>query len=170
MFLYTDDNAECLSVSFDTSSVGSLCEGDVVDVTLTNHGTMSAAFSRFKPLIIHSVIRRNVITNLKSFSDIRNDIRKVISETLTWEIRNISYFLAHKHNSKASFDIRKISFWNPILSDMSFGYIRKAFRVCYDASPKGTLKVCDQFQQHHRIIQHFPPPVPHVNRDFSIKE
>ncbi len=34
-------------------------------------------------------IRRGVITNPKIFSDIRNHIRNVISETLTWEIRNI---------------------------------------------------------------------------------
>ena len=53
----------------------------------------------------------------ESFSDIRQDIRNVISETLTWEIRNMQTY------STARFDIRKSFFWNPTqLSDMCFGY------------------------------------------------
>ncbi len=37
-------------------------------------------------------LRRSVITYPKSISDIRNDIRKVISETLTSDIRNMLHF------------------------------------------------------------------------------
>ena len=37
-------------------------------------------------------IRRSAITYPKSLSDVRNDIRKVISETLTSDIRNILHF------------------------------------------------------------------------------
>ncbi len=40
--------------------------------------------------------RRSVITNPKSISDIRNDIQKVISETLTSDIQNILH-LTYKH-------------------------------------------------------------------------
>ena len=41
--------------------------------------------------LAHDRWRRNVMTNPEGFSDIRNDIRNVIYETSTWEIRNISY-------------------------------------------------------------------------------
>ncbi len=41
---------------------------------------------------VEQKLRRSVITNPKRISDIRNDIRKVISETLTSDIRNMLHF------------------------------------------------------------------------------
>ena len=50
-----------------------------------------------------------VITYLKSLSDIRNDIRKVISETLTSDISETFCISDIQTYCTASFDIRKVA-------------------------------------------------------------
>ena len=90
-------------------------------------------------------IRRNVIINPESFSDNRSNIRNVISEILTWEIRNISYF-------------EQTKFWYPkrVLSEILTTFqiclldIRKVFRICYDASNINfSCYILNPFEQKH---------------------
>ncbi len=65
---------------------------------------------------------QSVTTNLKTFSDIRNDIRNVISETLPLEIRNIFRISNIETYSTASVDIvseiRNIFEYSKAFSDM----------------------------------------------------
>ncbi len=76
-------------------------------------------------------VRRSVITNPKSFSDIRNDIRNVISNISTWESEK-NFWTSVNSCSK----IRKGSLWNLYqLSDISFGYVEDSSDVLYNDSP-----------------------------------
>ena len=69
------------------------------------------------------LVRQRVITYPKSLSDIRNNIPKVISETLTSD-RHLRHFrMSMKFSVNSCSHIRKSSFWYPNqFSDMAFGY------------------------------------------------
>ncbi len=82
----------CCVVIPKTSS-SDLQNGQTAPVTIFKHNTWPV----FQ-------IRRSVITYPKSLSDIRNNIQKVISETLTSDIRNILQFLTY---------ILILKFWYP---------------------------------------------------------
>ncbi len=85
-------------------------------------------------MCLRYIVRRCDIKIRKAYR-ISDDIRKVISETLTWEIRNI-FNNQIKINVIYCSQIRnKSSFWNPKQLPVCLSDIRKSFRTCLTPRP-----------------------------------